>query len=169
MESKRIGALPERKSEHSDIPHFWVLNKLIKGNKYLYPISSQQIPRLEIPDMLRRPQTASARSREFKLRLPEDVADRIEAKAKAEGRPQNRIIINELAAYPRLEKIGELDEHVAHLENLLLKHSARIEWQELAEQLLAAVDEVLNTQGAAQQVAIDKLRAVRSAMLKRKG
>jgi hypothetical protein len=102
------------------------------------------------------------------LRLPEDVADRIEAKAKAEGRPQNRIIINELAAYPRLEKIGEFDEHVEHFKILLLKYSARIEWQELAEQLLAGVEEVINTQGATQQVAIDKLRAVRDALRKEK-
>jgi hypothetical protein len=113
--------------------------------------------------MLRRPQTASARSREFKLRLPEDVADRIEAKAKAEGRPQNRIIINELAAYPDLEKIGELREHVANLEALLLKYSVRLTWQELSDELISTVDAVLKTQGAAQQVAIDKLRALRNA------
>ena len=118
--------------------------------------------------MLRRPQTASARSREFKLRLPEDVADRIEAKAKAEGRPQNRIIINELAAYPDLEKIGELREHVANLEALLLKYSVRLTWQELSDELLGAVDAVIKTQGSAQQVAIDKLRAVRNAMQKQK-
>jgi hypothetical protein len=118
--------------------------------------------------MLRRPQTASARSREFKLRLPEDVADRIEAKAKAEGRPQNRIIINELAAYPNLEKIGELREHVADLEVLLLKYSTRLTWQELSDELVSGIDAVLKTQGGAQQVAIDKLRAVRNAMQKQK-
>ena len=36
--------------------------------------------------------------REHKIRLPEDIAQRIEAKAKHEQRPQNRIIINELVA-----------------------------------------------------------------------
>jgi hypothetical protein len=118
--------------------------------------------------MLRRPQTASARSREFKLRLPEDVADRIEAKAKAEGRPQNRIIINELAAFPDLERIGTLAQFLGHLDNLLLKYGARINWQDLSDELIGTVDMVLKTKGAAQEVAIDKLRAVRSAMQKQK-
>jgi hypothetical protein len=118
--------------------------------------------------MLRRPQTAP-RVREYKLRLPEDVADRIEAKAKAEGRPQNRVIINELAAYPNLEKIGELRDHVQRLEELLLQYSTRITWQDLNDELVRGVDTVLKTQGTAQQVAIDKLRAVRNAMQKQKG
>ena len=119
--------------------------------------------------MLRRPQkTASARVREYKLSLPEDIANRIEAKAKDEARPQNRIIINELAAYPNLEKIGELRQHVADLEALLLKYSVRLTWQELSDELISTVDAVLKTQGGAQQVAIDKLRAVRNAMQKQK-
>ena len=119
--------------------------------------------------MLRRPQkTASARVREYKLRLPEDIANRIEAKAKDEARPQNRIIINELAAYPNLEKIGELRQHVADLEALLLKYSVRLTWQELSDELISTVDAVLKTQGCAQQVVIDKLRAVRNAMQKQK-
>ena len=118
--------------------------------------------------MVRRLKTASERSREFKLRLPEDVADRIEAKAKAEGRPQNRIIINELAAFPNLEKLGVLGEHLRDLEGLLLKYSERITWQDLSDELLSTVDFVLKTQGAAQQVTIDKLRVVRNAMRKTK-
>jgi hypothetical protein len=116
-----------------------------------------------------RPHTASARGREYKLRLPEDIAERIEAKAKAEGRPQNRVVINELAEYPDLKKTGgQLGEHLQFLEQLILKHSTRIKWQELSEELLNIVDEILTTQGAAQQVAIDKLRAVRNAMQKQK-
>jgi hypothetical protein len=118
--------------------------------------------------MPRRPQTASARSREFKLRLPEDVSDRIVAKAKAEGRPQNRIIINELAAFPDLEKHWRDTRHTDRLEALLLKYGTRIAWQELAEELLRGVDAVIKTQGAAQQVAIDRLRAARNAMEKTK-
>jgi hypothetical protein len=118
--------------------------------------------------MIRRPQkTASARVREYKLRLPEDIAARIEAKAKDEARPQNRIIINELAAYPNLEKIGELRQHVADLEAVLLKYSSRLTWQELSDELISTVDELLKTtQGAAQQVALDKLFSVRNAMKK---
>ena len=34
------------------------------------------------------------------LRLPSDVLERIEAKAKREGHPFNRILINELALFP---------------------------------------------------------------------
>jgi hypothetical protein len=118
-----------------------------------------------------RPQTAKpafARAREYKLRVAEDIAERIEAKAKAEGRPQNRIIANELAEYPHLKTVGELRDHVSDLEVLLLKHSARLTWQELSEELLSNIDEALDAKvGTAQHdIAMDKIRAVRSAMKK---
>jgi HEAT repeat protein len=122
--------------------------------------------------MPRRPQTAktaSPRAREYKVRLPTDIGDRIEAKAKAEGWPQNRTVINLLAKYFDLEKIGTLADQLGHLENMLLKYGSRIAWQEMVEEYDACVDEVLKTQGAAQQVAIDKLRAVRKGMEKEKG
>ena len=37
----------------------------------------------------RKKQPIPGQGREYKIRLPEDVAQRIEAKAKVEGRPQN--------------------------------------------------------------------------------
>jgi hypothetical protein len=111
--------------------------------------------------------TAYDLSIEYKLRLPRDVAARIKSKAEAEGRPQNRIIINELAEYPGLKDVGELREQVGDLGALLLKYSARLTWQELSDELLSTVDALLKTtQGAAQQVALDKLSAVRNAMKK---
>jgi hypothetical protein len=120
--------------------------------------------------MLRRPRATKtpAEFREFKLRLPEDVSVRIEAKAKHEGRPQNRVILNELAEYPELKKSADLGRHVERFETLLLRYGKHITWQELSEELLAAVDAVNTTQGAAQQIAIDRQRAVRNAMLKLK-
>jgi hypothetical protein len=121
--------------------------------------------------MLRRPKAtkpAFARGREFKLRLPPDVSARIEAKAEAEGRPQNRIIINELAEYPDLKSVGTLAEHLGHFDNMLLKYSARIEWLELVEDYNRIIDEVLATKGAAHEVALDKLRSARKVMQKHK-
>jgi hypothetical protein len=114
-----------------------------------------------------RPQAAKpafARAREYKLRVAEDIATRIEAKAKAEGRPQNRVIANELAEYPGLKDVGELREYVGDLKTLLLKYSARLTWQELSDELLDAIDEVLRTTGTQRDIALDKLFAVRSAM-----
>jgi hypothetical protein len=81
---------------------------------------------------------------------------------------QAQYITDQSANLYNLEKIGVLDQSVAHLESLLLKYSTRIEWQDLADELLGTVDAVLKTQGAAQQVAIDKLRAVRNALKKTK-
>jgi hypothetical protein len=105
---------------------------------------------------------------DFKIRFPEDVRERIEKKAQAKGWPQNRVIINELADYPRLEKIGELADHVGHMRDVLARYSSRIVMQDLADELLKAVDTVLATEGGEQQAAIEKLRVERNAMLKTK-
>jgi hypothetical protein len=118
--------------------------------------------------MLQRPRKP-ARTREYKVRLAEDTALRIERKAKDLVRPQNRIIANELAEYPDLKRVGTLAENLGHLENMLMKYAGRITYLELTEELLRYVDEVLNTKGAAHDVAMDKLRAARNAMLKIKG
>jgi len=108
--------------------------------------------------------TAATRIREYKLRLPEDIAERIEAKAKVERCAQNRVIINELALYPNLEKQAA----AVDLDGLFAKYGARITWLDLSEALLEAVDRILKTAGTAQQAAIDKLRVERNAMLKTK-
>jgi hypothetical protein len=114
--------------------------------------------------------TAAARpDREYKIRLPEDVAGRIEQKAAREQRPQNRIIINELAAFPDLEKVRDLAESVEDMKVVLAQQGARIMWLDLSDELLSAVDAVVRAQGSgALHAAIDKLRVVRTAMLKSK-
>jgi hypothetical protein len=113
---------------------------------------------------------APSRGREYKIRLPEDVARRIEAKAKAEGRPQNRIIINELAAFPDLEAahaaVGGLQGLRDHYEVTLAKYSARIVVADLADELLRAVDMALEAGSRELEARLAKLRVVRSAMLK---
>jgi hypothetical protein len=108
--------------------------------------------------------TTTKEARDFKIRLPEDIRDRVEAKAETTGWPMNRVIINELADYPRLEKFGELADQIGHLGNLLARYGARIEWLDLSEQLLAALDAGLNAEGTAQQAALDKVRVLRNAM-----
>ena len=102
--------------------------------------------------------------REFKLRLPPDVAARIEQKAAAEQRPQNRIVINELAAFPGMERAAKLEDLIRQLETVILRHSARITWLDLSHELLAAVDGVLAAEGAELHAAVDKLRIVRRAI-----
>jgi hypothetical protein len=110
---------------------------------------------------------AYERGREFKLRLPPDVSERIEAKAKAEGRPQNRIIINELAAYPMLERQRTFGQLIDEMEIVLARYGSRITLADLGEPVLRAVDEVLEAKTDAElQPKLDKLRVLRSTMLK---
>jgi uncharacterized Fe-S cluster-containing radical SAM superfamily protein len=117
----------------------------------------------------RRKQQTARPGREFKLRLPDDVASRIEEKAAREQRPQNRIVINELAAFPDLEKLRNLGELVEDMRVVLAQQGARIAWNDLSDECLRAVDAVLKAQGSgALQAAIDKLRVVRTAMLAHK-
>jgi hypothetical protein len=113
----------------------------------------------------RKKQPAPGQGREYKIRLPEDVAQRIEAKAKVEGRPQNRIIINELASVPDLEETHKLATLVGHMEVVIARYAAQITSHELSDRLLSAVDAVLNAQGAALTAAVERLRVVRANML----
>jgi hypothetical protein len=117
----------------------------------------------------RKQKPAPSKPRPFKLYLPEDVGARIVAKAEAKGWPQNRVIINELAAYPQLEEIGTLREQVAAIADLLARHSSRLQTHDLSEQLLQAIDAALAAKGPAQQqAALDGVRVIRSQMLKTK-
>jgi hypothetical protein len=107
---------------------------------------------------------AAAPWRVYKLRLPRDIAERIEKKAADEQRPVNRIIINELADVPRLEQAAKFDDLIRQLETVIWRHGARIAWLDLTHDLLDAVDGVVNAEGAAIYGAIDKLRIVRRAI-----
>jgi len=103
--------------------------------------------------------------REYKIRLPEDVAQRVEAKAKVEGRPQNRIIINELASVPDLEQTHKLAALVGDMEVVVARYAAQITTHDLSDALLNAVDVVLGAQGGALPQAIERLRVARAGML----
>jgi hypothetical protein len=100
------------------------------------------------------------------LRLPSDVFERIEAKTKKTGWPFNRVIINELAAFPDLEANAKHRELNSAAEVLLTKFGARMTWLELNEELLNGVDRVLESHGVARDAAIDQLQMTRNAMLK---
>jgi hypothetical protein len=111
----------------------------------------------------------AGRSHPVHLRFPTDVFERLTAKAKAFGIPINRVVINEAAQYPTLERVAHLGESVRHMDNLLARYGSRFIQTELSEQLLAAVDEIIAAQTSAERDApIDKLRIFRSAMLRDK-
>jgi hypothetical protein len=111
----------------------------------------------------RRKRPSPGQYRDYKIRLPEDVAERIEAKAKEKGWPQNRTIINELAEFPNMEPVSKLGEQVRELDVIIAQYGARITWHDLSDDLLKAVDAILKTK--LEGAEIDKLRVVRSAML----
>jgi hypothetical protein len=115
--------------------------------------------------------------REFKLRLPEDVSERIAKKAEAERVPQNRVIISELAAHEHLQQFANFSQMVRDLEVIIARYGARIMWHDMSEELLNAVDAVLAADGrtpkdavdnprpGALLGAVDRLRVVRNGML----
>lgn len=105
--------------------------------------------------------------REMKLRVPEDIAARIEKKAKAKDRPMNRIVIDELADFPALEERASFAELLADMETTLARYGSRIVLADLDGPLLEAVDHVLaaKTDGEL-RARLDKLRVLRRDMLK---
>ena len=100
------------------------------------------------------------------MRLPTDVFERLEAKAKGEGRQFHRIIVDELALFPHLDRQARLGELVRDMETVLERYGSRITVSELNEALLHAVDEALaaRTDGQLQQQ-LDRLRVIRRTML----
>jgi hypothetical protein len=64
-----------------------------------------------------------------------DVVERIEAKAKGEGRPFNRILANELALFPHLDRQARLGELVRDMESVLARYGSRTTVTELSESL----------------------------------
>ena len=105
--------------------------------------------------------------RQVFVRLPEDVATRIDAKAKAMRLPFNRIVINELAEHPYLEMQRGLDETLHDMKITLAQYGARLTVTSLSEGMLQAIDEIIAAPTAADRDApLDKLRVLRSAMIK---
>jgi hypothetical protein len=112
--------------------------------------------------------TGPAAPSEFKLRLMEDTAAWVRKLAQESGKPQSRVIIDALADYERLMNIRTFSELLGDLEVVLARHGARIVWQDLSDEMLGAVDQVLNSSGTAREAAIDQLRVIRNAMKKHK-
>ena len=88
----------------------------------------------------RRKQRSPHEGREFKLRIPEDIARRIEAKSKKQQRPQNRIVVDELSAIPRLEQYEDYEKLLLHHDNALARmevalaqYSVASEWLDLSQ------------------------------------
>ena len=94
--------------------------------------------------------------------MPTDVVERIEAKAKGEGRPFNRILVDELALFPHLDRQARLGELVRDMESVLARYGSRITMTELNEALLHAVDEALAAETDAElQPQLERLRVIR--------
>ncbi|MBV8108027.1 MAG: hypothetical protein JO223_26080 [Hyphomicrobiales bacterium] len=100
------------------------------------------------------------------LRLPTDVFERIEAKAKGLSRPFHRIIVEELSLFPHLDRQARFGELVRDMETVLARYGSRLTVTEFNETLLHAVDETLAapTDGQLQQQ-LDRLRVIRRTML----
>jgi hypothetical protein len=100
------------------------------------------------------------------LRLPTDVVERIEAKAKGEGRPFNRILVDELVLFPHLDRQARLGELVRDMETVLARYGSHITVSELNGALLHAVDEALGAETDAElQPQLERLRVIRRSML----
>ena len=98
--------------------------------------------------------------------MPTDVVERIEAKAKGEGRPFNRILVEELALFPHLDRQARLGELVRDMESVLARYGSRITMTELNEALLHAVDEALAAETDAElQPQLERLQVIRRTML----
>jgi prophage regulatory protein len=104
------------------------------------------------------------------LRLPTDVFERVEAKAKDEGRPFNRIIINELAAFPDLDRQAKLGQLIRDLEITLARYDARIIAADLSDEMLRTVREMVKADDAnnvgALRAKVAKVRVILNAMEK---
>lgn len=111
--------------------------------------------------------TIPGEGRRFHFRLPDDVADRLEQKAKDETRSITRIVINELADYPNLERYRDFANQLEDLKILIARYSARIVVADLNDAVLHAVDEVLAAKSDGElQSRLDQLRVLRANKLK---
>jgi hypothetical protein len=104
------------------------------------------------------------------LRLPTDVMKRVEAKAKDEGRPLNRIIINELAAFPDLDRQAKLGQLTRDMEIVLMRYHERIIVADLTDDLLGTVRDMVKADDANNvgllRAKVAKARVILAAMEK---
>jgi len=82
-------------------------------------------------------------SQTARTRANQSGVERIAARAKGEGRPFHRIIVDELALFPHLDRQARLGELVRNMETVLARYGSRTTVTEVNEALLLAVDEAL--------------------------
>jgi hypothetical protein len=101
-----------------------------------------------------------------------DVFRRIEAKTKEKGWPFNRVIINELAAFPDLDEQAKLGQLTRDLEITLARYDARIVTADLTDELLRTLREMVQADDAnnvgALRTKVAKVRVILAAMEKHK-
>jgi hypothetical protein len=102
-----------------------------------------QAQNLEVASPDTGPVPALREYREYKLRLPVQVADRIAAKAQAAGKPQSRVIVDELSVFGPRENLRNLNEVVDDLRVMVARYSARIVAVDLKDDVVRMLREVL--------------------------
>jgi hypothetical protein len=104
------------------------------------------------------------------LRLPTDVFERIEEKTKEKGWPFNRVIINELASIPHLEKQAKFGQLTRDMEIILARYGARITLADLTDELLRTLREMLKADDTNDtgllRTKVAKVRVILAAMEK---
>jgi hypothetical protein len=61
------------------------------------------------------------------LRLPPEIFERIRAKAEAEGRPMNRVLINELRQFQELQHLPPLKDQIERMRIILKRFDTLFE------------------------------------------
>ena len=110
---------------------------------------------------------AYKRGREFKVILPPHISERIERQARAEGKPQSRVIVDQLDRIPFLEGQAKFGKLVKAMETVLARYGSRIVTADLETQLLRALDRLLEAKPGEVQARLDGLRVLRAAMANR--
>ena len=83
-----------------------------------HPMRCSMAPRRKPPE--------PGRTNRVNLRLPTDVFERIEAKAKVSRRPFHRIIVDELTLFPHLDRQARFGKLVRDMETLLARYGSRL-------------------------------------------
>jgi len=96
------------------------------------------------------------------LRLPTDVFERIEAKAKRAGRPFHRIVVDELSLFPHLDREARFGKLVRDMEIVLARYGSRLTVTEVNEALMRAVDEALAASCKSSSIGCGRFAALRS-------
>jgi hypothetical protein len=109
--------------------------------------------------------------REYKVRLPFDLAEEIEYESGHSGIPQNRIIVDRLNREKAANDIRTMNDLIeklilagGDLNILIARYGSRMDSIDLGEELPEVIDEVLNAKPAELPAKLDKLRLVRSKM-----